>query len=1380
MKQWIQRLLAVLLIAALLCPAELPALAEATAAPQVTAEPTVTAAPEITAEPTTAPDATAEPTETEEPQITVEPEKYDSAESTADPDATATPEPDETATPAPDTTATPDPDETATPEPEETAAPEPVFALQPLTVAVKQALPLTAENAPEGEEITYSSSNKKICTVDEQGNVKGVAKGKAVITAAAAGGETAQAEITVIAAPSKVTISQTSAKILTGDTLQLSYTLPANTGATVKWTSSKPAVAAVDENGLVTALTDGTATIKAETHNGKSASCKVTVLKAPGWIKANEETVTLGEGMQSGELFAIEGGTSTRLSYTYLHEGEELSRSESEFATVLEDGTLKAELAGSVAITATTHNGHSATVNVEIIYAPEEFSLSAEEMTLGAGQRAALTYELPEGTAAHVTYSSSKPKVATVDRNGNIKAVKAGTAVITVSTHNEVERTCTVTVVNAPSKIVLDKTYTALYPGLQEQLTYKLPKNSAASVTWSVKGSAVTVAPDGTVTGVKAGTADITVKTHNGKKDTLKVYVYDAPETLSLTETQKTLGAGQKFTLKPETDATHYRMLQFESSDPAVASVEASGAVKALSAGDTVLTVRSLDGALECAMNLHVDAAPAKVTLPVKSLSMGIGDTYQLLPQVEEGCHEEYAYSISSKIASVSKDGLVTAKKTGKVKVTVKTYNGKKATLTVTVKKAPGWISAAQDQVIVGVGQQVRELFSISSKAATTLTYAFGTEGVLEMSGGVLTAQTEGSTSVTATTHNGLTASTNVVVYPAPEEFTLSETALEMGVGQKGQLTYELPEGTAAEVTYSCDQPKILSVGTDGALKALKTGTAVVTVSTHNGVTRQCEVTVKSAPKKISLNDSEIVLYVGVPAAPRYTITANTSAAVKWSVSNKKLITVNDDGTLTAKGTGTAKVTVTTHNGKTSTRTVYCYNAPTYMELKQTSPLELGVGQKLEIRPDTDAVHYRMLNFSSSDPSVAYIARTGMLTAKTPGIAIITVRTLDDSIVRTLEVNVYDAPSKVTLSPSSVMLGVGDEYTMHPDLGEDCRAGLTYERSNKVVSVTADGVITALKTGTSKVKVTTHNGKSAVLNITVVNPPNEITLSESAVLMEPEQTWELEYTLPKGTASIVTWTSDDADVCTVDENGVVTAIGVGSATITATTLNGLSAQCKATIVEPAATIETPESVSLSVGEFEEIGAKAYTEDGSAYQGTITAVSGDTSVVKIASDGRLYGRQAGECTVQVTAGKQSATVNVVVISGTNDSRRDIIVSSGLEKIGCTYVFAATGPSKFDCSGFVRYCYKQVGITLKHSAYYQGYTEGFRIERDELLPGDIVCFNTNLSDDDLVDHTGIYLGNDKFVHASSSAGKVIISDMSKDYYYERFSWGRRVLD
>lgn len=126
------------------------------------------------------------------------------------------------------------------------------------------------------------------------------------------------------------------------------------------------------------------------------------------------------------------------------------------------------------------------------------------------------------------------------------------------------------------------------------------------------------------------------------------------------------------------------------------------------------------------------------------------------------------------------------------------------------------------------------------------------------------------------------------------------------------------------------------------------------------------------------------------------------------------------------------------------------------------------------------------------------------------------------------------------------------------------------------------------------------------------------------------------------------------------------------------------------------------------------------------------------------------------------------------------KKEHVIYSAQEKLGCPYVYGATGPSKFDCSGLSGYAYRQVKVSLKRTAYSQGYDSSYpKISGvSNLKRGDLVFFNT-ISDSDLCDHVGIYLGGGCFIHASSGGHKVVVSNIASGYYNRVFSWGRRVM-
>lgn len=126
-----------------------------------------------------------------------------------------------------------------------------------------------------------------------------------------------------------------------------------------------------------------------------------------------------------------------------------------------------------------------------------------------------------------------------------------------------------------------------------------------------------------------------------------------------------------------------------------------------------------------------------------------------------------------------------------------------------------------------------------------------------------------------------------------------------------------------------------------------------------------------------------------------------------------------------------------------------------------------------------------------------------------------------------------------------------------------------------------------------------------------------------------------------------------------------------------------------------------------------------------------------------------------------------------------TRGERISQEALAHLGKPYVLGKSGPEQFDCSGLIVSCYRQQGIVFSHSAESIGADARARIIDDprRLMPGDIVCFDT-VADRDPSDHVGIWLGGNRFVHASSSKGEVVVSSLD-GYYLEHYTGGRRVF-
>ncbi|GFN34041.1 C40 family peptidase [Paenibacillus xylaniclasticus] len=119
----------------------------------------------------------------------------------------------------------------------------------------------------------------------------------------------------------------------------------------------------------------------------------------------------------------------------------------------------------------------------------------------------------------------------------------------------------------------------------------------------------------------------------------------------------------------------------------------------------------------------------------------------------------------------------------------------------------------------------------------------------------------------------------------------------------------------------------------------------------------------------------------------------------------------------------------------------------------------------------------------------------------------------------------------------------------------------------------------------------------------------------------------------------------------------------------------------------------------------------------------------------------------------------------------DSKLNEIVDS---VYGTPYRAAGTTTKGFDCSGFTMYVFKQFGIDLPHSSSAQSKL-GKKVAKDDLREGDLVFFNTSGKG---VSHVGIYVGDGKFAHSSSSKG-ITISKLSDSYYSKRYLSARRIM-
>ncbi len=121
--------------------------------------------------------------------------------------------------------------------------------------------------------------------------------------------------------------------------------------------------------------------------------------------------------------------------------------------------------------------------------------------------------------------------------------------------------------------------------------------------------------------------------------------------------------------------------------------------------------------------------------------------------------------------------------------------------------------------------------------------------------------------------------------------------------------------------------------------------------------------------------------------------------------------------------------------------------------------------------------------------------------------------------------------------------------------------------------------------------------------------------------------------------------------------------------------------------------------------------------------------------------------------------------------------DSLSREALRYLGVRYRYAGTSPSRgFDCSGFVTYLLRFYGITAGRSAQ-DLMRLGTPVARSQLRPGDLIFFR-NTGRRKGISHTGIYIGNGLFVHASSGVRRVVVTSLNSPYYSRRFAGARRL--
>lgn len=220
------------------------------------------------------------------------------------------------------------------------------------------------------------------------------------------------------------------------------------------------------------------------------------------------------------------------------------------------------------------------------------------------------------------------------------------------------------------------------------------------------------------------------------------------------------------------------------------------------------------------------------------------------------------------------------------------------------------------------------------------------------------------------------------------------------------------------------------------------------------------------------------------------------------------------------------------------------------------------------------------------------------------------------------------AAAALTLSAPE-KLGVGEKASATAGL-----SGCTYATSDaKVVAVNArTGALTAKKQGSAKITATAPDGRRAQISVRVYKKPTSIKLNVTKGTLGAGESGQLKATLTKGSYGGVTYTSDDASIATVDENGLITAKKAGKTTIRAKLYTGKQATCKLTVANQPQKVKLQyDSRVMFVGESLSNPAALYSAKG-ACSGAVAYASSDASVAAVSDSGKITAKGAGKAVI----------------------------------------------------------------------------------------------------------------------------------------------------
>ena len=370
-----------------------------------------------------------------------------------------------------------------------------------------------------------------------------------------------------------------------------------------------------------------------------------------------------------------------------------------------------------------------------------------------------------------------------------------------------------------------------------------------------------------------------------------------------------------------------------------------------------------------------------------KVVEIGVGEKYRCIPE-NYAKDKVYMWSVSNPdIAEVDENGYVTARKTGTVRVMSRCGNDTYI-CKVKIGTPPTSVLLNASYLKMGVGEEYRFQAQLNRDATAYKKYFCSSSSLgmpVNASTGLAKAIKPGRYSVAFFTYNNVYAKCSVVVQEEPKSVSFPKTSVNIVPGKSYTVNPVFSAGSySSQLKVSSSNENVVSayISADNkvVMNAIKTGTSVVTLTTHNGKTAQCTVTVKEQVVSLSATAISTSILRGNHTYIK-TEVSPSDVSVTFSSSNSDVASVDEYGIVTGKGSGTAIISAKAGSiVRTFSISVSAYSSDTYLPYSRYT---LNNGKTLYLKSLGSS-------FSSSDTSVASVTQKGFVTAHKRGVAIIT------------------------------------------------------------------------------------------------------------------------------------------------------------------------------------------------------------------------------------------------------------------------------------------------------------------------------------------------------------------------------------------------------